>query len=161
MILVRYADNSDIPTISEMLTELCDYHVALLPDIFVSAEGAFGVSYVENLLADINRAVLIAEIDGVRAGLAVFNVENRPRAVNATPAKTIKITDIFVSESYRQLGVGRALIEYIEQLAESLAVDYVKLTCWYANSCAYEFYKSLGYEVKSVVMTKTINDKKE
>lgn len=159
MILVRYADNSDIQTISEMLKELCDYHVALLPDIFVTAEDMFGVSYVEKLLLDINRAVIIAEVDGVRAGFAVFNVENRPKALNALPSKAIKITDIFVSDKYRKMGVGRALIDHIERLSDSLEVDSVKLNCWYANQGAYDFYRSLGYDVESVILTKTVNNK--
>lgn len=159
MILVRYADNSDIQTISEMLKELCDYHVALLPDIFVTAEDMFGVSYVEKLLLDINRAVIIAEVDGVRAGLAVFNVENRPKTLNALPSKAIKITDIFVSDKYRKMGVGRALIDHIERLSNSLEVDSVKLNCWYANQGAYDFYRLLGYDVESVILTKTVNNK--
>ncbi len=159
MILVRYADNSDIQTISEMLKELCDYHVALLPDIFSLDTDMFGVSYVEKLLLDINRAVLIAEIDGVRAGFAVFNVENRPKTLNALPSKAIKITDIFVSEKYRKMGVGRALIDHIEKSADLLEVDSVKLNCWYANQGAYDFYRSLGYDVESVILTKAIKNK--
>lgn len=159
MILIRYADNSDIQTISKMLKELCDYHVALLPDIFVTAEDMFGVSYVEKLLLDINRAVIIAEVDGVRAGFAVFNVEHRQKSLNALPSKAIKITDIFVSEKYRKMGVGRALIDHIERLSNSLEVDSVKLNCWYANQGAYDFYRSLGYDVESVILTKTVNNK--
>lgn len=159
MILVRYADNSDIQTISEMLKELCDYHVALLPDIFVTAEDMFGVPYVEKLLLDINRAVIIAEVDGVRAGFAVFNIEHRQKTLKALPSKAIKITDIFVSDKYRKMGVGRALIDHIERLSDSLEVDSVKLNCWYANQGAYDFYRSLGYDVESVILTKTVNNK--
>jgi GNAT superfamily N-acetyltransferase len=63
------------------------------------------------------------------------------------PGKLARITALVVDQHYRQQGVGKVLINYIEKKALHLGCENVELTsgAHRAPSGAHKFYKSLGY----------------
>lgn len=49
-----------------------------------------------------------------------------------------------MAEAYRRQGIGKKLIDEMEQRAKKLGVNMIRLDTF--NWQGYEFYKSLGYE---------------
>lgn len=58
----------------------------------------------------------------------------------------INIHDLYVVPSYRKYGIGRALMESIEEVANELKCSRITLEVRSDNSKAQSLYKSLGFE---------------
>lgn len=132
---IRPAIPDDVPQIHAFILELAEYErarrrVTATPEML--AAGLFG----ERPSAE----VLIAELDGARAGFALFHGtfstwEGRPG---------IWLEDLYVPERHRRAGVGGALLA-------RLAATAVERGCarleWHAldwNEPALRFYERLG-----------------
>lgn len=68
-----------------------------------------------------------------------------------------ELTELFVEESYRRRGVGRALIEFAERLAASQGADEVIIHTGEENEIAQEFYAAMGYAPWEIMMGKTLS----
>lgn len=65
----------------------------------------------------------------------------------------IDLEALFVKKEYRYKGVGKKLINLLEDWAKERYKDYaIEITCLSNNENALNFYKSLGYkEVKTIL----------
>ncbi|MGK7935345.1 MAG: N-acetyltransferase family protein [Xenococcaceae cyanobacterium] len=57
--------------------------------------------------------------------------------------KQIRFSTLYVLESFRRQGIGKALFLHIYDWAKSIGATWLE---WYASPNAVDFYKSLGYE---------------
>jgi ribosomal protein S18 acetylase RimI-like enzyme len=60
------------------------------------------------------------------------------------------VDDVFVDPGYRNLGVGRALIECVREWAKERGADGISLQVAVANDRARKFYRELGFREISV-----------
>jgi GNAT superfamily N-acetyltransferase len=88
---------------------------------------------------------LVAELDEHLVGFAVLLVESPPDW--SDPLNTFPIVvDLFVTEAYRNCGVGQALIQQIEAIATAHGKPAVYLSVEpLANPRALAFYTRLGF----------------
>lgn len=135
MLTIRDATPQDIDTIHGFILALADYeHLAheVRADKVMLAKHLFGPRPMAE--------VLIAELDGVSAGFALFfhnfsTFEGRPG---------VYLEDLFVAPEARGQGVGKALLVRLAQLA--VERDCARLEWWVLdwNTPAMDFYRSLG-----------------
>jgi len=59
--------------------------------------------------------------------------------------KAIIIDDLFIREAYRRKGIGREVLEYIEQYAKENGYNRLQFQSELTNHTALEFYTSIGY----------------
>lgn len=93
----------------------------------------------ENRLKD-NSEVFVAEEKGKVIGFIIFNLE----------VIDDNIDNIVVAKEEQGKGIGRALVEYVEELAKSRGIDYIT-TDTTENTMgvlwkAYGFWKKMGYK---------------
>jgi GNAT superfamily N-acetyltransferase len=94
----------------------------------------------------------LAEVDGQVAGMACL----RLLPCLCEPVPYAELTELFVDQAYRRLGVGRALIRHIEQEARAGgATQLVLLTSW-RNTEAHGFYHTIGYRLYTVTMRREL-----
>lgn len=55
------------------------------------------------------------------------------------------VENVYVKEEYRDKGVAKQLMKYIEDLAFCLGCNYIKLTSSFGKIEGHKLYKSLGY----------------
>ena len=84
-----------------------------------------------------NRTWLLAEVDDQPVGL-VQGRKRRPR--------TLLLFSMWVDPEVRRLGVGRVLIEHLEEWARGWDGAETILWVFGANAAAIEFYRDLGFE---------------
>jgi GNAT superfamily N-acetyltransferase len=99
---------------------------------------------MEHVAANQGR-VFVAEDDGRAIGWAVFFVEENRIFIVEEQRTFGYIAELYVIESARSLGVGRALIAACEDEARRLGLGHVKIGVLTANSRAAGIYARAGY----------------
>jgi GNAT superfamily N-acetyltransferase len=94
----------------------------------------------------------VAEVAGRVVGLACLRL--LPCLCDPVPAA--ELTELIVHPAYRRLGVGRALVQRIEDAARKQgATTLVLMTAW-RNTNAHAFYHMLGYRLYTVMMQRSL-----
>lgn len=88
--------------------------------------------------------LLLATVDGMPAGFAFGALKYLPDYLGGEP--TGVVTHIFVRERFRSQGIGRKLMEKLEEWFVARDARSVELQVLAANAGAMEFYAELGYE---------------
>jgi N-acetylglutamate synthase-like GNAT family acetyltransferase len=89
-------------------------------------------------------SVVVAERDGALVGLASLHVLH---LIERPPLG--RLSAIVVTGSQRRAGVGRALIERIEEDARAAGCDRLEVTSGEWRCSAHSFYRGLGFEETS------------
>jgi GNAT superfamily N-acetyltransferase len=135
MLNIRQATIADVPLILQLIRDLAEYE----------KEPQSAVATAEDLKRDgfsgsPKFRVVIAEWSGEPAGFALFFYHYS--TWRGQP--TLFLEDLFVRPRFRKLGIGKALLVYLAQVAvqENCGRFEWQVLDW--NTPAIEFYKSLG-----------------
>jgi GNAT superfamily N-acetyltransferase len=96
--------------------------------------------------------VVVAEVEGEVVGLA--HIQVTPTIESERPAA--KIGALVVDESHRGEGVGRALVDTLEQEARARGCVVMFLTTSARRADAHEFYRRVGLEETGKRFTKSL-----
>ncbi|HXE92548.1 MAG TPA: GNAT family N-acetyltransferase [Gaiellaceae bacterium] len=127
---IRDARAADAAAIAELLGELG-----------YPATGAAVTSRLERLVI-VGDRVVVADVDGEVAGLAHLHVS--PTIEHERPAG--KLGALVVAESHRGRGIGRLLVEAVEEEATARGCGIFFVTTAERRDDAHAFYESLGLE---------------
>jgi len=135
MIDIRLARPADAALVLRFIRALAEYEK--LSDQVVSTEAGI----TETLFGPRPAAEsLIAEVDGVPAGFAIFF--SNYSTFLARPG--IYLEDLFVLPDFRRQGVGRALFGHVARLAVERRCGRFEWSVLDWNEPAIAFYRSLG-----------------
>ncbi len=142
---VRLAVLDDAHEIGRMWASLVAYHCALDPDLPQAApHGPRGYARrIAQRLDDHNTRVFVAEHEGVLVGYVLGTI------IDVTPDlfETLHsgfIADIYVSETARGQGVGRALVESMKVWFRSRSVTQFEWHVAVHNPTARAFWQAVG-----------------
>ena len=94
-----------------------------------------------DLLKRDDHKILVAEVDGEIAGW-VHAFVNRPLHKDTV----VEIGGLVVDENYRKMGIGRRLLDVVEDWAKNQDCDQVALSSNIAREGAHIFYQAIGYQ---------------
>ena len=118
--------------------------------IYTTSPGAERV--MQRFLADLTSSshafLFVAEYDGRTVGFV--SGELRESSPTFRPKTWASVDDVFVESNYRNLGVGRALVEGVKAWAKERGADGVSLQVAAANERGRKFYEDLGFREVSV-----------
>jgi len=100
--------------------------------------------------------IFVAEIDGRAVGWAVFVVEENFIYIVETERAYGYIAELYVDESARGAGIGRALIEACEDEARTRKLTTLKIGVLSANRRAAGVYAAAGFAPYSAELKKTL-----
>lgn len=135
MTVVRNATTSDIPAVLELLHDLGR------PDPADAADAERFAAIASSYVADLDKAVLVAESGGRIMGLAsvIFLIRlNRP-------GPEMYIPELVTRADCRGQGVGRALIEACVELAGRKECHRIRLESGNRRHGSHSFYRRLGF----------------
>jgi len=132
---IRPATAADLETIDRLIRALAEYE-RLLPEVTMEREQLGRHLFGDRPFAE----VLIAEEDGEAAGFALF-FHNFSTFVGKPG---IYLEDLFVLPDKRGLGIGRALLKRLAQLAVERDCGRLEWAVLDWNSDAIGFYERLG-----------------
>ena len=149
---IRFAEIRDIPGMIDLLQQVGEVHHQIRPDLFRGGAQKYNEADLQALLADPQRPILIADIDGHVAGYAfcILQVtENNPVLCDR---KALYIDDLCVDETIRGKGVAKALYARVVEYARELGCDAVPLNVWCGNDGAMKFYDKAGLKPQTIGM---------
>ena len=138
---VREAEPADLEAITRLVAQLG----------YPSEEGAVA-GRLERLAADPRSWVFVA-VDEERV-IGVASVHTMPVLERDDP--TARITAMVVDESARRRGVGRTLLERLEDVARAEGCARIYLTTRYEREGAVVFYRRMGFEDTSLRFVKSL-----
>lgn len=144
---IRRAEEKDIPRIDDLLLQVLRIHHEGRPDIFKPEARKYTDAQLKEILADPERPVFVAEIDGRVEGYA-FCIFQQHRDDNIlTDILTLYIDDLCVDENCRGKHVGTELYRYVLDFAKRSGCYNVTLNVWASNGSAKAFYDAMGLSV--------------
>lgn len=137
---IRSALISDTTTIFALIQELAKYEK--LEHTFTGSEEALK----NDLFGDRTYAeAIIAEWDEKAVGFALFF----PNYSTFLTKPGIYLEDLFVLPEYRRRGIGKALLEYLKELAIKRDAGRLEWSVLDWNEPAIKFYESIGATILS------------
>ncbi|SHJ81604.1 Acetyltransferase (GNAT) family protein [Dethiosulfatibacter aminovorans DSM 17477] len=132
----RYAERKDVPLILHFIKELAAYEKML--DEVVADEKT-----LEEWIFDKEKAeVIFAVEDGKEIGFALF-FHNFSTFLGRAG---LYLEDLFIEESYRGKGYGKALLQKLANIAVERGCGRMEWWCLDWNKPSIDFYVSLGAE---------------
>lgn len=82
-------------------------------------------------------------------------------ALGARKMSHVRSLSMAVIDGYREIGVGRALVEYaIDWARKSKGVEKISLSVFSSNERAIELYKKFGFQIEGVLTRQFLLDGK-
>ena len=149
---IRFAAERDIPGMIELLKQVGQVHHEIRPDLFRAGAQKYGEAELKALLADPNRPILLAELEGKVAGYAFCILQETKNDPVLCDRKVLYIDDLCVDENCRGKGIGKAIYREILRYAKQRNCYNVTLNVWCCNESAMKFYESLGLKPQKIGM---------
>jgi len=99
--------------------------------------------------------IILAESDDCIVGFAALRIV--PCVFFSEPYT--ELTELYVDESYRRRGVGRALVAHVEKLAREAGARHMLILTDFYNNAAQSLYRSMGYVHYDIALTKDFFEK--
>ena len=106
---------------------------------------------LEMMLPNSYKMVGAFKEDGTCVGLSGYWVNAKLYS-----GKYLEVDNFVVDEAFRSAGVGKLLLDWMEQEARQLKCDTVMLDAYVTNSAAHRFYFREGFHIKSYHFYKSI-----
>ena len=151
--LIRRAEEKDIPKVIELLNQVLELHAVIRPDIFISGTTKYTEAELIAIFKDNAKPVYVAvdEEDMVR-GYVLCVIRKPVASNNMVPHRNIFIDDLCVDNEVRGQKVGQRLFEFVKEEAKKMNCYEVILNVWEGNDNAVNFYRKMGMKTRATLM---------
>jgi GNAT superfamily N-acetyltransferase len=155
-------DETDRADLVRCMEELQDFVAATDPHKRLRRLKEYGERYTDRLLKHIeehNGLILFAcdrgRIVGCIAG--IIEKQSEDSLLEVVPTKSGGwMVELFVEESHRSSGLGRKLMQAMEDYFRQKGCSIVQVEAFAPNKLAHEFYVGLDYQDRSMFMLKLL-----
>jgi len=121
----------------------------------------YGKEYTDDFLKRVNEEngkIYILRLDDIPVGVigGIIETDEPIRLHDNITSKTGRIIELYLNPDYRGKGLGKLLMQKIEDYFREHACTIVVIEVFIDNKDAHEFYKSCGYADRSVDVIKTL-----
>lgn len=153
---VRPARHTDHSAISAILDDFMAQHNVWQPSRFRPALIGFTPAMLQTWLEQPDELNLAAEIDGSLVGYTrAFRFSGFSNEF-IFPRHGVHVGLLAVAREARRKGVGRALLQAVEEWANAFEAEFIGLDMSPQNAAARTFYVELGYELANEFRVKPL-----
>jgi ribosomal protein S18 acetylase RimI-like enzyme len=138
-----------------LMAELLDALNVLAPDTMASGKES-GASYTEEVFEDIAKesgATYMAYAGETAVGFVCAYMRSGGDEV----VKWLYVCDLCVTKEYRNKGIGKLLLEKIEEYARGRGIGYLRISALASNEGAVRLYRTAGYKDFGVTLQKKLD----
>jgi GNAT superfamily N-acetyltransferase len=149
-VTIRSATPEDLDRLRQLYDEFHSFHVRGVSDYLRNPEpdevnpDEFAEA-VADLIASVDKSLLVAEAEGEIVGLAETYMNALPDSPFVISRRTATLQSLLVTEATRGIGVGGALVEAAERWATERGAEVIRTKVWEFPEGPLPFYERLGY----------------
>lgn len=141
---IRPAVRGDYRRLERLWAEQSAHHVALHPTHVRPVSEYLSPEVFAEAIDGAEREIAVIDDEGDLLGAAIL-VERVMDGKYTVPRRVTHVHEIVVTGAARRRGLGRSLLEYIENWTRSRQLEAVELNVWANNEDAMAFYRALGF----------------
>jgi len=143
------------------MVQLQDFIVRLDPLKRLRRSSKYSPQYSRNIIEKItkyNGIIFLAYDDKKNVGCIVGIIEKQSEKnlLECIPTRAGRIVELFVSDTHRNLGIGKQLMEKMENYMRKKKCDVMRVKVFEPNKAAHNFYKNLKYQDRVTDMIKIL-----
>lgn len=160
-ISIRPFEKMDTAAVVRCLEGLCDYLTPLDPLKRIRRLPGWGRTYIHSLINILRRndgTMFVAENDGKIVGIIAGSILKMSKldSMSFCSKKSGRIRELYVHPNFRRKGLGKKLMEKMEEYFKTLGCDLIRIEVFEPNRSAHTFYNSLGYNNRVIDVIKEI-----
>ncbi len=159
-IKIRKATGLDKQALIELFNQFGDYFTKIDNLKMIVRPSNYGEFYYEEMIKNtLNKGIVyLAEVDGEGVGFAAGNITEIKPATSpeSLPQRKGRVIELFVNKEFRGRGVGKMLMEKIENYLIENGCHTINIEVFAPNIKAYDFYQKLGYKDRNIDLMKVI-----
>lgn len=147
---IRPATLADVASLVRLNAVVQQLHLDQRPDQFAPATPSDVTAWFRGLLPQAHCSAWIAECDALVVGYLLGLVHSRAATPFSPPRSWFEVDQLAVDPTYRNRGVGSALLAQAITSARENQIGNVELTTWAFNAPAESLFAKLGFVRKHV-----------
>lgn len=151
-LMIRRAQETDIPDLNRLLYQVQKVHSDARPDLFKAGAKKYTDEELVQLLQDDKRPIFVAVENQTILGYIFLESIEQQESHVLNSIKTLYIDDLCVDENARGKHVGSQLYEFVLKYAKNEGYYNVTLNVWADNLKALGFYEKLGLRKQKIGM---------
>ena len=148
-IIIRRAEERDIPFILELLDQIRAIHHKGRPDIVRDNGTKYDACQLKAKIADESEAIFVAYDGDTPLGYICCKIKERLNNSIMYDRKVLFVDDFCVGKQYTKRGIGRMLMDKAKDYAKSIGCHGLELTVWKFDGSAEDVYRSYGFTTMS------------
>jgi ribosomal protein S18 acetylase RimI-like enzyme len=152
-ITYRHATAVDVPAICELGQLLNAIHHAARPEMYTAATHDFSrdAPHWMSFFEGPGQIVFIAHVDGTAAGFITASLSSGSGPL-MQPMRFVRIGSVCVAERYWGNGIGRELVNLVQEWGIRQGAHDIRLAVWTFNAPAIRLYEEMGFETRAFEM---------
>ena len=150
--VIRKAENRDIPGMIELLYQVGGVHHDIRPDIFRAGCLKYDEKALKELLREESRPIFVAVQDDFVLGYCFCQHREYRGSGVSTDRKELYIDDLCVDEANRGQGIAKFLYSHVCDYAREQGCAFITLNVWCGNDGARQFYEKMGMTPRNITM---------
>lgn len=161
-ITFREYTDADKDLLQSFIEKLQDYVVTTDPIQRIRRLPGFGPVAVERTLKSFHNnhgKIYFAVDNGREIGYVfgfLFDKQSEENLLEVVPTKVGQVDDLYIDEEYRGQGIGKMLLQKIEEYFKDQGCDSVWMEVFASNTNAHNAYLKLGYMDREIGMLKKL-----
>lgn len=154
-LIIRFAKDTDLDRINELLYQVHKVHSDARPDLFKQGAKKYTDEEVLKIINDSHYKVFVADIDSKVVGYA-FCIIKEEESNSLCHIKTLYVDDLCVDKEIRGKHIGSSLFNSVCDYAKKNNFYNVTLNVWASNKEALKFYEKIGLQIQKIGMEKIL-----
>jgi ribosomal protein S18 acetylase RimI-like enzyme len=160
---IREYQGSDRVAFVELMEQLMDYIVSIDNLKRTRRMPEFGESHTQTTLKKVaqnNGVIYVAELDSELVGTVVGIIpeQSKEEQLEHVPTKCGEVLELVVKAGYRGKGIGTMLMDKLLEYFKKKNCNLSGVVVFVPNKNAHRLYSKLGYEDRSLYMTKNLQE---
>lgn len=132
--------------IAELNQDAQEIHASLYPDFFKEYDFDEVNEFYKNIILNPNNYFFIVKDEGYSVGYMWLEIKEYPENAFLKSYRSLYVHHMGVVKSYRNRGIGRYLMEWINSFAKENGIQIIQLDYWSDNEIANRFYMKNGFK---------------
>lgn len=132
--------------ISQLNQEVQNIHTVMYPDYFKPYDHDAVSEFYNSIMANPSVLFYVIEDEGQNLGYIWIEIKEYKENAFRKPYKSIYVHQLNIIEAYRNKGLGKKLMNKVNEIAEQYEIKKIELDYWSDNENAKNFYMKNGYK---------------